>query len=88
MTSRATRLVLFDIDGTLLLTGGAGKRAMDRAFEEAFGVADAFADLPMGGRTDRYLIERGLERWSLPVTREALGLFRERYLAHLAADNP
>ena len=81
----ATRLVLFDIDGTLLLTGGAGKRAMDRAFEEAFGVADAFADVPMGGRTDRFLVERGLERWSLPVTREALDLFRERYLAHLAA---
>jgi phosphoglycolate phosphatase len=80
-----TRLVLFDVDGTLVLTGGAGKRAMDRAFEEAFGVADAFADMAMSGRTDRYLIERGLERWSLPVTPEALNRFRDRYLAHLAA---
>jgi phosphoglycolate phosphatase-like HAD superfamily hydrolase len=79
-----TRLVLFDIDGTLVLTGGAGKRAMDRAFEEAFGVADAFADLAMSGRTDRYLIERGLEHWDLPVTRQALDRFRSRYLAHLA----
>ena len=79
-----TRLVLFDIDGTLVLTGGAGKRAMDRAFEDAFGVADAFADIAMGGRTDRYLIERGLERWSLPVTAESLDRFRDRYLAHLA----
>jgi phosphoglycolate phosphatase-like HAD superfamily hydrolase len=85
MTSRPTRLVLFDIDGTLVLTGGAGKRAMDRAFEEAFGVADAFADVAMGGRTDRFLVERGLERWSQPVTRRSLDLFRERYLAHLAA---
>ena len=64
--------VLFDIDGTLVLTGGAGKRAMDRAFEEAFGVADAFADIPMGGRTDRFLIERGLERWGMPATAAAL----------------
>jgi len=78
------KLVLFDIDGTLVLTGGAGKRAMDRAFEEAFGVADAFADVAMGGRTDRYLIERGLERWSLPVTVDALETFRSRYLVHLA----
>ena len=79
-----TRLVLFDIDGTLVLTGGAGKRAMDRAFEEAFGIGNAFADIAMGGRTDRFLIERGLERWGLPVTAAALDLFRRRYLAHLA----
>ena len=79
-----TRLVLFDIDGTLVLTGGAGKRAMDRAFEDAFGIGDAFADIAMGGRTDRFLIERGLERWSIPATGAALDLFRHRYLAHLA----
>ena len=78
-----TRLVLFDIDGTLVLTGGAGKRAMDRAFEDAFGVTDAFAEVPMGGRTDRFLIERGLERWGIPVTRDALDRFRDRYLTHL-----
>ena len=79
-----TRLVLFDIDGTLVLTGGAGKRAMDRAFEDAFGIGDAFADIAMGGRTDRFLIERGLERWGIPATGAALDLFRHRYLAHLA----
>jgi phosphoglycolate phosphatase-like HAD superfamily hydrolase len=79
-----TRLVLFDIDGTLLLTGGAGKRAMDRAFADAFGVADAFAEVPMGGRTDRFLIEHALERWGVPITPEALDRFRECYLVHLA----
>jgi phosphoglycolate phosphatase len=78
------RLVLFDIDGTLVLTGGAGKRAMDRAFEDAFGVPDAFADVAMAGRTDRFLIERGLERWSLPITADALARFRACYLTHLA----
>ena len=34
-------LVLFDVDGTLLLSGGAGARAMAIAFERVFGVADA-----------------------------------------------
>jgi phosphoglycolate phosphatase len=82
--SAPARLVLFDIDGTLVLTGGAGKRAMDRAFEDAFGVPDAFADVAMGGRTDRFLIERALERWSLPITADALTRFRDGYLAHLA----
>ena len=31
------KLVLFDIDGTLVLTGGAGMRAMNRAFDEIVG---------------------------------------------------
>ena len=33
-----SKLLLFDIDGTLILTGGAGVRAMDRAFHSLFGV--------------------------------------------------
>jgi phosphoglycolate phosphatase len=79
------RLVLFDIDGTLVLTGGAGKRAMDRAFADTFGIVDAFAGVPMGGRTDRYLAEEALARHRLPATPEALARFRTAYLAHLEA---
>lgn len=81
--TRPTRLVLFDIDGTLVLTGGAGRRAMDRAFADAFGVADAFAEVPMGGRTDRFLIERALERWGIEVSAVTLQRFRAAYLGHL-----
>lgn len=78
------RLLLFDIDGTLVLTGGAGKRAISRAFHELFGVSNAFAGVPMAGRTDRYLVERALERSGLPVTADSLARVRERYLARLA----
>ena len=84
-----TRLVLFDIDGTLVLTGGAGKRAMDRAFDEPSASADAFADVPMGGRTDRFLIERGARALghsrhrATPSTR-----FRDRYLAPSGRQHP
>lgn len=52
-----TKLLLFDIDGTLLLSGGAGKRALNCAFEELFGVADAFDGVPVAGRTDPLLID-------------------------------
>ena len=76
--------MLFDIDGTLVLTGGAGKRAMDRAFADVFGVDDAFAGMSMAGRTDRWLAEQALERHRLPVTPDHLAGFRTRYLAHLA----
>lgn len=80
------RLVLFDIDGTLVLTGGAGKRAMDRTFEELFGVADGFAAVSMAGRTDRFLIEQALDRHGLLVTDEHLSRFRARYLEWLAQE--
>jgi phosphoglycolate phosphatase len=79
------RLLLFDIDGTLVLTGGAGKRSMDRAFEEVFGVAEAFAEVSMAGRTDRWLVETALERHGVPVTPERLDAFRSRYLTLLDA---
>jgi phosphoglycolate phosphatase-like HAD superfamily hydrolase len=79
------RLLLFDIDGTLVLTGGAGKRSMDRAFEEVFGVAEAFADVSMAGRTDRWLVETALVRHGITATPERLDAFRARYLALLDA---
>jgi phosphoglycolate phosphatase len=50
------RVILFDIDGTLVLTGGAGSRAMARAFQELFDVAEAFRDIPMPGRTDACIL--------------------------------
>lgn len=77
------RLLLFDIDGTLLLTGGAGKRAMEQAFEDEFGVAEAFAGISMAGRTDRGLAEQALERHGLGATATALDRFRNRYLVRL-----
>jgi phosphoglycolate phosphatase-like HAD superfamily hydrolase len=55
MTRRPTRVVLFDIDGTLLWTDGAGRRAMHRALETVFGhVGDA--GYRYDGKTDRQII--------------------------------
>ena len=50
------QLILFDIDGTLVLTGGAGQRAMNRAFHDVFGVADAFVGIDLAGRTDTSIV--------------------------------
>ena len=50
------KLVLFDIDGTLVLTGGAGIRAMNRACAELVGHADALSGIPVAGRTDRIIL--------------------------------
>lgn len=46
------RLVLFDIDGTLIRTGGAGVSAFGRAFETEFGIANGAAQIKFSGRTD------------------------------------
>jgi len=79
----ATTLVLFDVDGTLLLTGGAGVRAMNRAFESLHGVADAFAGVRMAGRTDQALILDAFARFGLRVDGSWLPAFRDRYCALL-----
>lgn len=79
----ATTLVLFDVDGTLLLTGGAGVRAMNGAFESLHGVADAFAGVPMAGRTDQALVIDAHARFGLHVVGAWLPAFRDRYCALL-----
>jgi phosphoglycolate phosphatase-like HAD superfamily hydrolase len=45
-------LYLFDIDGTILLTGGAGTRAINEIFAERYGLDDAMRDVSPGGKTD------------------------------------
>jgi phosphoglycolate phosphatase len=73
-------LVLFDIDGTLLLSGGAGVRAMTRAFEAVFGIPDAFANSDVAGRTDTFLLSGALERHGLPDTPVQHAEFRTAYV--------
>ena len=79
-------LVLFDIDGTLLLSGGAGVRAMTLAFETTFGVPDAFAGVTIAGRTDTYLLSAAFERAGLPDTADAHARFHASYLPVLARE--
>jgi phosphoglycolate phosphatase len=79
-------LVLFDIDGTLLLSGGAGVRAMGLAFETVFGVSNAFEGIQVAGHTDSYLVSRALERAGIDNTPDAHARFRETYLALLPAE--
>lgn len=73
-------LLLFDIDGTLLLSGGAGIRAMTRAFADVFEVSDAFAGSDVAGRTDRFIVSGALTRAGLPDTAQQHHLFREAYV--------
>jgi len=56
-----TPLILWDIDQTLLYTGGAGGLAMRRAFEQLYGVEDGFRRVEFSGRTDWSILKTALE---------------------------
>src|SRR3989338_8625656 len=60
------RLVLFDIDGTLVSTDGAGRLAVTRAFQDVTGIPDGFAGVRMAGKTDPQIVREGLEANALP----------------------
>ena len=79
-------LVLFDIDGTLLLSGGAGVRAMTAAFSQLFGVANAFEGNPIAGLTDTFLLSRALASAGLPDTPDVHRSFRDAYLELLTKE--
>ena len=79
-----TTVILFDIDGTLVLTGGAGVRAMTRAFDDLFSVPNAFAAIPMPGRTDASIFADAAAAHSIPPTN--LPRFRDAYLGHLVVE--
>jgi len=81
-----TTLVLFDIDGTLVLTGGAGLRAMTLAFEELFKVPDAFRGMPMAGRTDAWILSDAAEAHGIARDAPSLARFPDVYLRHLTAE--
>ena len=49
-------MLLFDIDGTLLLTGGVGKIALEAAILELFGIPDSWGNLIPDGKTDPMII--------------------------------
>lgn len=83
--SRPT-VVLFDIDGTLVTTGGAGRRAIDRAFDVCHGRPDACAHFSFDGMTDFGIFRLGLEAIGVPVTEPTRARLLEAYLAVLAEE--
>lgn len=77
------KLVLFDIDGTLILTGGAGIRAMNRACEELVGHRQALANISVAGRTDRIILADVVTQAGHRLDDGLLEQLRDRYIDHL-----
>jgi phosphoglycolate phosphatase len=82
-TNHTRRLILFDIDGTLVLTGGAGLRAMNRACEDIVGHQSALKGIAVAGRTDWIILQDALGLHGKTLDRQLLDELRDRYVEHL-----
>jgi phosphoglycolate phosphatase-like HAD superfamily hydrolase len=76
-------LVLFDIDGTLLHTLGAGIRGMNRAFGRLHGRADALDGIPVAGRTDRSIVTDGFHRIGVEPDPDRIRELRDVYVGEI-----
>lgn len=77
------KLVLFDLDGTLLWTDGAGRRAIHRALVETLGTAGPIDGFRFDGRTDGEIVQRLAEGAGLEPTTERVDGVLARYVAIL-----
>ena len=85
-----TRLVLFDIDGTLVHTGGAGTKAFAKVFATEFNLPNGTEQLQFAGRTDVGLVREFFLRNDLAPTRKNFARFFDRYvfwLDHILAQS-
>jgi len=85
----ARKLLLFDLDWTLLYTGGAGLRALNHAYQVIYGLADAAKGVALDGKTDPAIC-REMIRVHQKRQAEALEIqtLCEKYLEQLAIEVP
>jgi phosphoglycolate phosphatase len=84
----AKRLLLWDIDGTLISTGAAGQRAIIRATAERFGGNGDLEDVEIAGRTDTGIAKQILQKYGAPINDESVRSFLDLYVRLLAEELP
>jgi phosphoglycolate phosphatase-like HAD superfamily hydrolase len=82
------KLLLFDIDGTLLLTGRAGEHALRVAFKERFGVDDDLSSISFAGSTDGAIARQMFAAHDISPTPENIADLFDGYVHHLALELP
>src|ERR1043166_2223779 len=84
----AKRLLLFDIDGTLINSGGAGIEALKLALRERFGIDDDLHDIEIAGMTDSGIVLTILKKHQIASTHENVAAFLDSYVHFLALELP
>ncbi len=79
------RLILFDVDGTLLMTGGAGSRALGRALRHTYGLENGLNGMCLAGKTDPQIVREALRRYGKEesLTRQSLNSLFASYIPFL-----
>lgn len=86
------KLLIFDIDGTLLTAGGVGRSAFNAAIKDIYGLDEAWGDTVAHGKTDPQLVEEIITREtgrrpSPDETARLLAVYVEFFAQHIA-DSP
>jgi phosphoglycolate phosphatase len=77
------KFILFDIDHTLIDSGGSGALALNLAFQQVTGIANGFAGIRFAGETDLKIIRDALEKHHIEIQDGWLGRFLDVYLIRL-----
>lgn len=85
------RVLLFDIDGTLVHAGGAGRRAVERALHHHFGARvhprpASLGGMKLDGMTDRLIVRLVMEALELPFDDATCDAVLESYVDFLATE--
>jgi phosphoglycolate phosphatase len=83
MSRNMPKFILFDIDGTLIHSGGAGKEAMNNALEDLTGVKAGFQDIECAGKTDLTIFYEGFAKAEIDADDGFIDRFNDSYLVHL-----
>jgi phosphoglycolate phosphatase len=82
------RLLLFDIDGTLINSAGAGVQALISTLAERFGIQDDLSDIEIAGVTDSGIVVSILNKHKIPATHENITAFLDSYVHFLSLELP
>jgi phosphoglycolate phosphatase len=85
---RERRLILFDIDSTLINSGGAGIAALKLATRNKFGVDHSLSGIEIAGRTDSGIVRQILAKYGTQPTDQEVKAFLDSYVELLANQLP
>src|SRR6266404_3297327 len=88
MTQQHKRLLLFDIDGTLINSAGAGVQALISTLAERFEIQDDLSDIEIAGVTDSGIVVSILNKHKIPATPENITAFLDGYVHYLSLELP
>ena len=86
--STSKRLLLFDIDGTLIDSFGAGIQSLKEVLRQQFGVTDDLHGIEIAGQTDTGIIHQILRKQQIALSDENVSAFLDLYVELLARELP